>query len=382
MRSNWFSRYVLPGLILKAAIIGGGYLSGRELIQYFASSGPLGGLSGMAIAMLIWSCVYAATLEFARMHRSYDYRTFFRNLLGPFWVLFEVAYLITILTVLSVLTSVAGTTLATVTGWPVLLCECAFMASVAGVLFFGTQSVERFLSLWSFVLYPAFAALVVLSFWKFGDRIAERVHSMPVPDLGNVAWNGLKYAAYNIAAMAAVLFCARHIQTRKDALIGGLLGGPLAMAPGMLFFLSMSAFDPQIRTQAVPVEYLLARLDLPVFRLIFLAIMAVTLIGTCSALIHAVNERVAQTLTFTHRQLPGWGRAAIAAATMILSVFVAVNIGLVALVDRGYGFIAWLFIGVFMIPVMTYGIWKIVRGHRMAVSTPAMDSADGVTSRQ
>jgi uncharacterized membrane protein YkvI len=361
MRSHWFSRYVLPGLVFKAAVIGGGYLSGRELIQYFAAHGPLGGLVGMTLAMVIWSCVYAVTLEFARVYRSFDYRTFFRNLLGRFWVVVEIAYLIMIFTVLSVLTSVAGTTLATVTGWSALLCECEFMASVAVVLFFGTPVVERFLSLWSFVLYPAFAALVVLSFWKFGDRITERVQSIPLSDLGGVALDGLKYAAYNISAMAAVLFCARHVRTRKDALIGGLLGGPLAMAPGMLFFLAMSAFDPSIRAQPVPVEYLLARLDLPVFRLIFLAIMAITLLGTCGTLIHAVNERVAQTVSFTGRRLSGWGRAAIAAATIILSVSVAVKVGLVALVDRGYTLIAWLFIAVFMIPVMTYGIWKLSR---------------------
>src|SRR5262245_9150891 len=174
MSSSWFSRYVLPGFILKAAIIGGGYLSGRELIQYFASHGPLGGLLGMVIAMVVWSCVYAATLEFARVHHSYDYRTFFRNLLGPFWVVFEIAYLVTILTVLSVLTSVAGGTLEKVTGWSMLGCEIGFMASVAVVLFFGTQLVEKFLSVWSFALYAAFAALVVLSFWHFGDRIMER----------------------------------------------------------------------------------------------------------------------------------------------------------------------------------------------------------------
>lgn len=375
MHSSWFSRYILPGFILKAAIIGGGYLSGRELIQYFASNGPLGGLLGMTIAMLIWSCVYAATLEFARVYQSFDYRTFFRHLLGPLWVVFEVIYVVTILTVLSVLTSVAGNTLATVTGWSVLTCELGFMTSVAIVLFFGTRSVEKFLSLWSFVLYAAFAALVWFSLNRFGDRVLLGLQSAPAIDLGAVTWNGLKYAAYNISALPAVLFCARHIGSRRDAIIGGLLGGPLAMLPGMLFFLAMSAFDPEIRDQPVPVEYLLAKLDLPAFRLIFLAVMAVTLVGTCSALIHAVNERVAQSLASAHREFPGWMRASIAAVAMVLSVSVAGKVGLVALVDRGYGLIAWLFIGVFMVPMMTYGIWKLIRGPATREQTVRADSS-------
>lgn len=362
MPSTWFSRYVLPGFVLKAAIIGGGYVSGRELEQYFAGHGPLGGLLGMLTAMAIWSCVYAATLEFARVHHSYEYRTFFRNLLGRFWILFEIVYLLTILTVLSVLTSVAGNTLYKVTGLPVLYAESGFMASVAIILFFGTNLVEKFLSLWSFVLYAAFAALVIVSFSHFGDRISEHLRAAQLTGIGGALADGVTYAAYNISAMTAVLFCARHIKSRKDALIGGLLGGPLAMIPGIFFFLAMTAFDPQIRDQTVPVEFLLGKLDLPVFRLVFLIVMAITLIGTCSALIHAVNERVAQTFVDVGKgQFPRWARTVIAAALMILSVFVAAKVGLVALVDKGYTLLAWIYIFMFLIPVLTYGIWRIFR---------------------
>jgi uncharacterized membrane protein YkvI len=366
-RGGWFARYILPGFILKAAIIGGGYVSGRELEQYFSSQGPLGGLLGMGLALVIWSCVYAATLEFARVHDSYDYRTFFRNLLGPGWVLFEIAYLLNILTALSVFTSVAGNIFHNLTGGSLLSCEAGFMAAVAVLLFFGTRLVESFLSLWSFVLYGSFAALVLLSFTHFGDRIIASVRAAPPIDVGTVFTQGLKYAGYNISAMTAVLFCARHIGSRRDALIGGLLGGPLAMVPGMLFFLALAAFDPQIRTQTVPVQYLIDKLGTPVFGVMFLAVMAVTLLGTCCALIHAVNERVAQSFLAVRRKFPAWARTAIAATTMVTSVFIADRIGLIALVDKGYGLLAWIFIVTFMVPILTYGVWKMAR----MATTPA-----------
>ena len=138
------------------------------------------------------------------------------------------------------------------------------------------------------------------------------------------------------------------------------------MAPGMLFFLALVAFDPGIRTQTVPVEFLLAQLDMPVFRLAFLTIMAITLLGTCCALIHALNERVAQAFVTAKRAFPAWGRTTIAAITMVISVFVADRIGLVALVDQGYGLMAWVFILTFMVPVLTYGIWRITRVEKAA----------------
>lgn len=368
MRSNWFSRYILPGFILKAAIIGGGYLSGRELEQYFGGEGLLGGLLGMGIAMVVWSCVYAATLEFARLHRSYEYRTFFKNLLGPGWVIFEIAYLLMLLTAMAVFTSVAGNILQSVTDWPLVPCEIGFMATVAVLLFFGTRLVESFLSLWSFVLYTAFALLVILTFARFGHRIEESLRAASIAQPGYIVGQGLKYAGYNIVAMTAVLFCARHIRTRADAILGGLLGGPLAMIPGIFFFVALGAFDPRIRTQTVPVEYLLGRLDLPAFRYAFLAMMAVTLLGTCCALIHALNERVAESFATSGRLLPAWARTAIAGLTMIISVFAAARFGLVALVARGYGIMAWVFIAVFMIPILVWGVWRMVRpGKQLAL---------------
>jgi uncharacterized membrane protein YkvI len=365
---HWFSRYVLPGLVLKAAIIGGGYLSGRELEQYFGGQGVLGGLLGMGIAMIVWSCVFAATLEFARVHGSYDYRTFFSNLLGRAWPLFELAYVVMILTALSVFASVAGNIIHDVVGLTLLISEILFMTAVAALLCFGNQLVERFLSLWSFVLYTVFGALVLFSFSRFGGHIAESLRSAVKPNIAHSAFQGLKYAGYNIAAMTAVLFCARHIETRKEAVIAGMLGGPLAMVPGILFFLALSAFDPLIRAQTVPVEYLLSQLNLPTFSLAFVVVMAITLLGTCCALIHAVNERVAQSMIAAGQTFPAWARAAVAAVIMIASVFVADRVGLVALVDKGYGVIAWLFIVTFMIPILTFGLWKIARPFRYAVS--------------
>ena len=49
---------------------------------------------GMALAAAIWSVVCIATFTFARATRSPDYQTFFRNLLGPGWIAFEVVYLL------------------------------------------------------------------------------------------------------------------------------------------------------------------------------------------------------------------------------------------------------------------------------------------------
>src|SRR5690606_38382792 len=106
---SWFRRFLLPGLAFKAVVIGGGYATGRELAEFFLGSGPRGGLAGMVLAMITWSAVCAVAFLFARRMDAYDYRGFFRALLGPFWIVFEIVWLCFLVLILSVVAAAAGT---------------------------------------------------------------------------------------------------------------------------------------------------------------------------------------------------------------------------------------------------------------------------------
>ena len=67
MSSSFFNKYLLPGFIFQSLIIGGGYGTGRELVEFFLSEGPVYGLINMGIATVIWSVVLAICFEFSRI---------------------------------------------------------------------------------------------------------------------------------------------------------------------------------------------------------------------------------------------------------------------------------------------------------------------------
>ncbi len=52
MRHSTFQRIWLPGFLFQSVLIGGGYATGRELVEFFLSAGPVGGLLGMLVATL------------------------------------------------------------------------------------------------------------------------------------------------------------------------------------------------------------------------------------------------------------------------------------------------------------------------------------------
>ena len=97
-----FRRYLLPGFLFQSVVIAGGYGTGAELSQFFLSQGPKGGLLAILVSTIVFSAVSIATFELARQWNAYDYRHFFKKLLGPSWWLFEASYIGLLLVVLAV----------------------------------------------------------------------------------------------------------------------------------------------------------------------------------------------------------------------------------------------------------------------------------------
>jgi uncharacterized membrane protein YkvI len=365
--SSWFQRWLLPGFAFKAVVIGGGYATGRELAEFFLPSGPWGGLLAIGLAMLIWSVVCTATFRFARATESHDYRTFFRNLLGPLWVVFEATYLVLLVLILAVIGAAAGEIGAAMLGWPTLVGASALTIAIAGVTAYGNTGVERLFKYASMFLYLVYFAFLFFGLTRFGERIAAGFDVPFQTDGWAVA--GVTYASYNLVAAVAVLAVVRHMTRRRDAVVAGLLAGPLAMIPAILFFVCMIGWTPQIASEPLPSDFMLRRLDLPMFHIFYQLMIFVALLETGTGCVHAVNERIARTAAERRRKLTRAARLAITGVLLVGSIFVAERFGLVALIAKGYRAIAWLFLAVYILPLMTWGVWRLWNGRAGRVAT-------------
>jgi uncharacterized membrane protein YkvI len=356
--SSRFQRWILPGLAFKAAVIGGGYATGRELAEYFIPSGPQGGVMAIVVAMLAWSGLCALTFALAHATRSYDYRTFFATLLGPFAIVFELAYLVFMVLILAVFGAAAGAIGQAVFGWPTMVGTLLLMLAIGAFTAFGNRSVERLFKYVSFLLYGVYVLLIVFVLTKFGGQAAQQF-ATPVPTDGWLS-GGLTYAGYNIVGAVMVLPLARHFLTKRDAVVAGVLAGPLAMLPGLLFFICMIAWYPSIGAEALPSDFMLRQLDMPVFHVLFQAMIFSALLESGAACVHAANERIATTWR-TQRgvELSNVARFSIATVLLVGSIFIAARFGLVELIARGYRGLAWLFLVVYVLPLLTVGVWRL-----------------------
>lgn len=354
-----FQRYWLPGFIFQSVLIGGGYATGREIVEFFLSAGPTEGLIGMVAAAIGYSLIASVSFEFARRFHCHDYRSFFKRLLGRGWFLFEIAYLLLCLLVLAVIGAAAGEIVREHFGLAAAVGTVSLMILIGVLVFWGTTLIERVFAGWSFVLYLTYAVIVAVVLWQHGDRLPAAFATE------HVAWSwlggSLKYVGYSMAAVPMILFCTRHMETRRDAVISGMLSGPIAMVPAMLFYLAMLTRYPGILEVPVPADYVFRELNHPVLQTIFYVVIFGTFVETGTALIHSTNERINAVFEEKRRSMPRWLRPAVAVIALVVSIYLAGRIGLIDLIARGYGSLSWAFLVVYLLPLFTIGLYLILR---------------------
>lgn len=349
-RASFWRRYFLAGVVFQSVLIGGGYATGRELVEYFLASRPAAAFTGLLLVAAIWSVICAAAFAHAHAARTYDYRTFYRSLLGRGWVLYEIAYIALMVLVLAVLGAAAGEIGSQFLGVTPAVGTAVFALLVAVVCALGLRVVELAFSVWGPLIYPVFGVLAWLAITQWPGTIGTALATPAQP--GN-EWvmKGLAYAGYNLAVIASVLPFARHFTTTREAVVSGLLCGPLAIIPGMLLITALLTQYPEIVGAPVPVTVVLTGLELPWLTLMVSCVIFGTLVQTGFGIIGGLVERLVQTEGVVQRFPERWLRAVVPVVLVVVSVYLGERLGLIALIAQGYGTVAWVILLLTVVPL-------------------------------
>lgn len=354
---RFFRIYVVPGAVFQSIMVGGGYGTGREIVEYFTSFGAVGGLLAIGAAWVTLALVVATTFEFARHFGAYDYRRFFRQLLGRGWVAFEALMVLLFLLILAVLASASGNILRDNFGIP-YAAGLAMMLGAIGVLtFYGRTLIEKVLTLWSFFLYAVFIAFFVVVFSRETVSLGA---AFGVAE-SSAGWltSGFKYALYNLAVAPLLLYVVRGFETRGEALRSGVVAAFIAMAPAVLFHFAFLTAWPEILDESIPAYWMMMQLGVTVLLGAFTVMLFGTFIETGAGMLQGINERIdGYRLEKGAPSLSPRSRALIAIVAILVSAGLSLW-GITNLIAQGYGMMAWAFLAVYVVPLMTIGIYRI-----------------------
>lgn len=360
--------FLVPAAVYASVMIGGGYGTGREIVQYFSSLGLVDGLIALATAVCCFALVMFLTFEFARVKRSYDYRVFFKDLIGPFWWLFEALYLILMLLVISVIGSASAEILQQRLNIPVSVGTALIFGLMLLTVELGRRYLELLMGLWLSMMYLLFAVyfcFVIYAVPTFGGPDAELSGS-----IGKPLASGMLYAFYNLSVVPVLLYAVRDLASRTEAAMSGVFTALVVVMPALLFHLSFVSAPAVVLEEPVPMYWMIEAYTPSMFLQLFVVVLLGTLTQTGAGLLQGFLERVEGALPMateskssTARARSSLSRLHRALLVMLILALSAVlsSFGIIALIGKGYALLAVGFGLVYVLPLLAQSLVQFIR---------------------
>jgi uncharacterized membrane protein YkvI len=254
--------------------------------------------------------------------------------------------------------SAAGVLLRDFFAVPYLVGVVMMLGAVGFLTFKGSGLIERSFSVWSILIYVVYIAFLVVAALRFGDGICSNLATGEM----RPGWilGAFKYGLYNMCVIPAILFCVRHIETRRQAVSAGVIAAVIGLLPAFFFYVAIVGQYPDVVAAEIPAVSVLQQARVPALLVAFVIMLFGTLVQTGTGFIHGINERIARSLAARGRELPSWQRPVIAGVLLLASLGLA-RFGIIALVARGYGWLSWGIFAIFVVPLVTVGVYRLSR---------------------
>lgn len=273
------------------AVIGAGFATGQEILQFFALFG-LNGLLGIIVATALFSYLGALVMFLAVHMNTSNYRKLLFYLMGfRAGRIMDIFNIFMLLGGLGVMLAGSGAVFFEFLGlsysfgvWLVTLLTCVvILGGLNGVLTVNIFLVPlKFLA----IVFISIAALVYQ-----GDFLALQPAPVTATVAGHWLWASVLYVSYNMIVPFAVLSSLGRTVSLKEGMTGGVMGGlGLGLAAALIFLVNL-AFYQEIEGYQVPLLLVAGRLG-SVFQWVLGLLIWLAIFTTAVADAHGFASRL------------------------------------------------------------------------------------------
>jgi len=357
--SSAFKRLFLPGIILQSVLIGGGYATGREIVEYGGKFGASGWVSGIFI-FVGFSLVAFLSMEASRYWQGYDYKSLLKKLIGNAWFAYEIVYLLLAVLIIAVMASAAGEILNQTLNFNKWVGVILITVLVGFLNYKGEETIAKLETIGSVALFIAYFVFTYYVFSSKGSEVIQTFRDwntsyMPeAAGFGLLMWTGILYVGYNLAVYPSAFFTFRDLHSRRDSIIASIVSGLLMTLPWLLTYFAIMAYypDKDVLDSTVPWLKMLEEFN-PILIAVFGVVVGWTLIETATGMIHAFISRIETEADQKGRPLKKITKAYISLAALIASLILA-QVGIIDLVAKGYTVMAYAMIAVYAVPLIIF----------------------------
>ncbi len=288
-----------------AFMIGSGFASGQEILQFFTSYGFMG-IGGALISMFLFSWVGAVIMGKGYDMREDDdfnpFRYYCGKVLGTFFEWFIPFFLFCVVVVMI---SGAGATINQYYGLPNWVGSTLMAVVVTLSVLLGLQKLIDIIGcLGPFTIIFTMIIAIYTLITQGADlaNAKEAMEGLETPAAASSWWlAGLLYVAYN--ATGSVPFfnsMGKLASSKREAQLGSILGGVLLMSACILVSLAMLCDIEQTVTMEIPILYL-ANFISPLFGVLFSIIIIGEIFSTAAPMLWVTANKLGDEGTTKHK---------------------------------------------------------------------------------
>ncbi len=377
----------LPAFIGVAAVwmgthFGPGVASGTQLNVYYVQYG-IPGICVTLVAMGLLAFALYCSMEFSRIYKTYDYQSWVEKIFGFKWfvILFDISFLVTILTALGGSLNAVATLLVNFTGlnyWIgvgiVIVCSMLLCA-------YGAELVRNASSYMMFIVVGILAVIIIL-LGIFGDgdlagSIANQKTNLPNVNWGKALWSAVIYASFQSTVVANIASVADGLEDRKaskKAAITGFIANAALLIVLSLALLSYTNVYA-ITKEPLPFYSLLERLGFNWLTGVYILIVFIAVLSTVVGFAFAGVARFSKYYRSKREGAKHSLADAIFVGLMLLACAFASRFGIVALVSTGYRILGYLNLPIIILPAIILGGRKISKKYLKEnhITAPGVD---------
>ena len=240
-------------------IIGAGFASGQEILQFF-SSYYKGGFYGIVLSGLLFSILGAMLLQkiYCKSIKSYD--QLLEPIFGRLWSgVLQIIITIFMISIFVIMTAGSTQILSRATGLSHSLCAIVMCLLFYLVIFFGIEGIvvlSTFIT--PLMLIGVFISGIYIIIFK--DTAVFNVMDAVRQGTHNWLFSSILYVSYNsLTAIVLMSNLLPYINSKKTAKYGGFLGGILILLIAFIVNSAIFLFYPDITGTELPLIYILKK---------------------------------------------------------------------------------------------------------------------------
>lgn len=346
----WFGTHAGPGVA-----------SGKQVATYFSSYGKIGMLTPVIAMALLGLAMYYA-IEYSRVNKVHDFKTFTNKFFHPyeklFSAFFEISFLVTSLLAPGLCIATSAKLFQQFFGLNIWVGTVMMVLVSVLLVIYGAELVKTASTALTVGILVVIALIVVLGISASKGAISANWAAIKFSDhsLTGGLWLAITYAGFQSTGnIGNCISVSQGLNSRKESMMSAALGTFLNALMLVAIVLVNFAYQPESIQNLLPNYYIVQQIGYPVLEIVYVIFVVMASLSTIIAFAFALVARYGSKDYIVKRIKNERNRSLFIVLTMLILDVMVSTFGIASIVNIGYKYLGYFAIFVVLFPFIIVG---------------------------